>query len=241
MISPLKNRPFVEIDEVASTQELAEKWVRGEVDGPLPGVIWARWQVSGRGRYERTWLAERDDSLTMSLIFSEYADHPEPWLLGMAVALAAAGALHTRVQWPNDLTLSRKKVGGILTTVAEREDGKRVPIVGIGVNLNQTQFPTEIEEKAGSLVQFGHEVYDPRRAADEVLNRLEGMPEPENWGALRQVWELFDETPGKLYRLPSGEEAQAVGIGPDGRLICSVEGETRTVMAGEAILGGAIA
>jgi hypothetical protein len=48
---------------------------------------------------------------------------------------------------------------------------------------------------------------------------------------------LFDATPGKKYKLSSGEEAIAIGIGPDGELICSVDGETQTVLAADAIFG----
>ncbi len=64
------------------------------------------------------------------------------------------------------------------------------------------------------------------------------MPEPEHWSDLQPVWTLFDDTAGKHYRLISGEEAIAIGIGPEGELVCAVEGETTMVMAAEAILGG---
>ncbi|HLK16130.1 MAG TPA: hypothetical protein VKT78_15100, partial [Fimbriimonadaceae bacterium] len=58
-----------------------------------------------------------------------------------------------------------------------------------------------------------------------------------DWSDLEIVWDVFDATPGKKYRLPSGEDAVAIGVGPNGQLVCSVNGDPRTVYAADAILG----
>jgi BirA family transcriptional regulator, biotin operon repressor / biotin---[acetyl-CoA-carboxylase] ligase len=233
MKSPLL-RGMVELEEVDSTQALAaELLARGEA----PGVVLARHQTAGKGRFDRAWYSSAGESLTMSLVFLDYPEHPKPWLLGMSLAVAAAGVLHSRLRWPNDLVIQGKKVGGVLTELKPDMKGAMVPVVGLGINLNQTEFPLEVREVATSLALEREGNWQPREVALEILARLESLPEPSSWHDLQPIWRLFDDTPGKRYRLQSGEEAVALGIGPEGELLCAVEGESRTVMAADAILG----
>lgn len=223
---------WVELESVDSTQDYATKCIRKELPGPVPGVILAAHQTAGRGRLGRNWHSEPGSSLAMSVVLDGYAGDARPWLLGMAMACAAAGVLHCRLRWPNDLFLEGKKLGGILTEIVEG-----IPVLGIGVNLNHDGFPAEIEQIATSLTMHRKGPFRPKEFADRILSRFEKIERPQNWADLAPTWDLFDDTPGKHYRLQSGEEAIAVGIGPHGELLCSVHGESRTVMAAEAILG----
>jgi BirA family biotin operon repressor/biotin-[acetyl-CoA-carboxylase] ligase len=236
--SPLDDGVWLEIPEVDSTQVLAGRLLAA---GDPAGVVFARHQTGGKGRFGRAWLSAPGDSLTMSLIFRAYADHSAPQFIGMAVACAAAAAIKCELQWPNDLVFGAKKVGGILTEILPDESGRRVPVVGIGVNLNQRSFPPEIADRAISMAQYRGENHDPAELGRAILERLLLMPEPDSWESVQPVWMLFDHTPGKSYFLPGGQEAIALGIGPDGGLVCSANGETRSVLAAEAIFGAQLA
>lgn len=222
------------LDETASTQTVAAERLR---TGDQVGVVYARNQTKGKGRFDRGWFSQAGESLTMSLVLRGYADHPAPQFVGMAVACAMAGTLHCELQWPNDLVFGDKKLGGILTELLPDENGRRVPVVGIGVNLNQRSFPPEIADRAISLAMYRGGSNDPEDIARAFLNRLPLIPEPDDWAAIQPVWMLFDHTPGKSYFLPDGSEAVAIGVGPDGRLICAVDGESAAVLAAEAIFG----
>jgi BirA family biotin operon repressor/biotin-[acetyl-CoA-carboxylase] ligase len=237
MKCPLQDGPWLELPEVDSTQRVAARRLRGEEIGPVPGVVLAAHQTEGRGRFERNWHTSPGDSLAMSLVFQAYAGHPKPWLIGMAVACAAAAAVHCRLQWPNDLVLAGMKAGGILSELIVDGTGRKVPVVGVGINLNMTAFPEELRDTAISLAMFRPGLYDARTIAEAIVDRVASLPEPDDWSALRPVWSLFDMTPGKRYQLSGGQTALGVGIGPEGELICSVDGETHTVHAADAIFG----
>lgn len=234
MKSPVDLDIWDTYDQVDSTQLIAAQRLK---NGDPIGVVFARHQTQGKGRFNRDWHSQKGESLTMSLIFRDYADHPTPHLIGMAVACAVAGALHCELQWPNDLVFGNKKVGGILTELLPDENGKRVPVVGIGLNLNQTQFPEEIKNRAISLAMHRGGSYDAEIIAKKVIDRLPILPEPNTWADLQPIWMLFDRTPGKSYKLPDGSEGLALGVGPEGRLFCAVEGESTSVLAAEAIFG----
>jgi len=225
---------WLSLEEVDSTQTRAAAELAARSG---TGIVTAETQTKGRGRFGREWHSERGTSLSMSLAVTGYPDHPAPYLIGMALAIAAAGTIHSRVQWPNDLVLHGRKVGGILTEIMLDPAGRRVPIVGIGINLNQSSFPSEIAEQATSLfLEYGSES-EPKAVAEKILKRIESLPEPTDWSAFADIWALFDSTPGKPYQLPSGEKGIGIGVGSSGELLCSVSGESRTVLAADAILG----
>ncbi|MBS1708948.1 MAG: biotin--[acetyl-CoA-carboxylase] ligase [Armatimonadetes bacterium] len=224
---------ILELQAVESTQDVAQRLLQ-EGDTEI-GVVWALDQKAGRGRFQREWVSSPGDSLTLSFVLRDYSTLSEPWLAGMMVALAVAGAFHTQIRWPNDLTIKRKKVGGVLTELLTDKDGVRVPVVGVGVNLNQLAFPEPLDGIATSLkLERGHDV-DPTEAMHKLVAAVRSMPEPTDWYVLQPIWQIFDDTPGKSYELATGEKAVALGVGSDGHLICAVEGETQSVMAADAI------
>lgn len=220
------------VESVDSTQDEIKRRVSQGIG--VPTCLLALDQTSGRGRFGREWVSAPGDSLTMSVVFPA---HAKPWLLGFAMALAAAGAFHTRLQWPNDLTIKRRKLGGILTELVASPSGEMVVVVGLGVNLNQASLPLPISAFATSLMIERGTSTAPGEAARAVLERLAGMRMPEAWGDMASVWSMFDDTAGKQYKLPTGEEAVGLGIGPEGELICAVDGETRSILAAEALFG----
>ena len=237
MKTPTSNgEQWMEVESTSSTQNLAAQALR---ENSPYGVIYAHQQTGGRGRFDRIWVSQEGDSLTFSLIFRAYADHPKPYLVGMTAALAAAGVLHSQLRWPNDLTIGELKLGGILTELLPDHEGRLIPVVGIGINLNQQTFPNEIAEIATSLAMSRGGQYDPQFIAHKIIQRIESLPEPTTWSAIQPIWSLFDHTPGKRYRLATGETAIALGIGSDGQLMCSVDGESQAILAAEALFGDA--
>ena len=98
-------------------------------------------------------------------------------------------------------------------------------------------LPPEIAPFATSLALYRGGTYDPEAIAHKIVDRLAALPEPNAWSDLLPIWSLFDNTPGKSYKLASGEEAIALGVGAEGQLICSVNGESTSVLAAEALFG----
>jgi len=90
---------------------------------------------------------------------------------------------------------------------------------------------------ATSVALYNGGTYTPRTVAEEIVDRLGSLPEPETWADVAAVWNLFDHTPGKTYLTPDGKRAIALGIGPEGQLICSIDGEISEILAGDACFG----
>ncbi len=212
-----------------STQDEAFRLMR---EGS-PAAVAAMDQTAGRGRWGRSWHAEPGSSLALSIPLPAEADHPESWLIGMGLAVQAAGAFHLQLQWPNDLVIRGRKAGGILVEI---RDGSAA--AGIGLNLRVESFPPELADRAISLHEARPNPPGPVAAARALCRRLEGWRAPRTWGELRAAWMEFDATPGKRFQTADGRTVEALGIGPGAELIASAEGETVSIRAAEALWGG---
>jgi BirA family transcriptional regulator, biotin operon repressor / biotin---[acetyl-CoA-carboxylase] ligase len=143
------------LPETRSTNTLAmDAASRGAAEGT---VFVADQQTQGRGRGGHHWHSEPQSSLLFSFIVRPKTQAADAlWLSLMAgVAVVHAVRQHTGLQpdlrWPNDLLLNGKKFCGILTELSCDGAAVRHAVIGIGVNVNQSSFPNDLESIATSL------------------------------------------------------------------------------------------
>ena len=141
-------------------------------------------QTAGRGRIGHSWHSAPGENLTMSAVLDVAGVPPEqvatfPLVVGLAVHDAvekalggAAGVQTATIKWPNDVLVGGLKIAGIL---CERHD--YAVIAGVGVNVNQREFPPDVAGRATSLALLA-----PKRAPfsvaevrDAVLDALAAL------------------------------------------------------------------
>jgi BirA family transcriptional regulator, biotin operon repressor / biotin---[acetyl-CoA-carboxylase] ligase len=128
-------------------------------DGAAEGSVFlAEEQIAGRGRGDHSWQSARSAGIYCSVVLRPALPPSEVLVLALAAGLAVQGAIAQvdgRVQvdlkWPNDVLIGGKKVCGILTEMNAEATRVRYIVVGIGINVNQAEFPKEIEGEASSL------------------------------------------------------------------------------------------
>ena len=112
-------------------------------------VIWAHEQTDGIGQRGNHWVCEKNKNLTFSLIlkptFLPSADQfmlTKTLSLGVCDMLTQALPSHkVHIKWPNDIYVDGNKICGILTSNKVLNNRLSVAICGIGINVNQLQFP----------------------------------------------------------------------------------------------------
>ena len=112
-------------------------------------VLVAKEQTKGRGQMGTRWVSEPNKNLLCS-VFVRFNDFPitHQVLVNYAVSIAIANVLMTNkmprvtIKWPNDILSSNKKVCGILVENVMQKDEIKSSIIGIGLNVNQINFPT---------------------------------------------------------------------------------------------------
>src|ERR1700681_2382716 len=129
----------------------------GHAGEPEGAVVLAEEQTAGKGRAGRAWQSERAAGIYVSLLLRPRLAPVQAPLLTMMAGLSARTAIEAQtgltpdLKWPNDLLVSGKKVGGILTEMHAEPSQVRFVIVGIGLNVNQEKFPGELSGKSTSL------------------------------------------------------------------------------------------
>jgi len=143
----------------------------------------AREQTAGRGQYGRAWQAPPGSSVLMSVLVFPPLSLRRPALLTAWSAVAVCetilevAKLHATIKWPNDVFVAGKKVCGIL--IEQRTTGNAdfpiASVVGIGLNLNQTQdmFDQAALPDASSLGVLTQRQFAFDEVARTLLRRLD--------------------------------------------------------------------
>lgn len=125
---------------------------------PEGSVFLAEQQTAGRGRGSNQWHSAESTGIYCSAILRPALPPSDVLPLSLAAGLAVQAAIReidSRVladlKWPNDLLINGKKFCGILTEMSGEATRVRHIVVGIGINVNQAQFPGDLVQTATSL------------------------------------------------------------------------------------------
>ena len=173
-------RKQIMLDEVDSTNTKMFSILQ---HGALPEgtVVRADYQSGGKGQGQNTWHSEYGKNLLTSFLFRpDFISAAEIFIWNKAVALAIYDAIQLfagnserlKIKWPNDIYVDNCKLGGLLIENTIAGTTVRQSIVGIGINVNQTEFPNEIPN-AISLTQVLGANVELASVFNEVANGLE--------------------------------------------------------------------
>ncbi len=136
-------------------------------------VVVANVQTKGRGQMGTVWQAQPLKNLMCSVFVDvSFLEIEENFFISMAASLAISKTLkqfqlqQLNVKWPNDILAGHKKISGILIENVIKNNHLQGTIIGIGLNVNQVQFPN-LPNATSMLVQSGRTY-----PIDEVLQRI---------------------------------------------------------------------
>jgi len=226
---------------IASTQgEAARLAAAGAPEGT---VVTATHQSAGRGRRGREWLDAPGESLLMSIVLRPPilpSLAPQLSLVAVVAVVDALGrtGVTATIRWPNDVMVENRKICGMLPeALTTREGTLEHVILGVGLNVNQRDFPASIRTLATSVrIETGRE-HNVEEMLEAVLAGLECWYRRFVVGGLDAVspaWLGRAQGIGGRARAADGREGVAVGLAADGALLLRTDGgETVRVVAGE--------
>lgn len=218
--------------QTSSTNDIAAEYAQNEGNNGL--AIFAEEQTAGRGRGKTTWSGGRGESILCSIVLTEYKGPAE--LLSLTSAVAAAEAIDKRggrkakIKWPNDIRLGDKKVAGILLESYRKPDGKKIYIIGIGINCHQSRdsFPSDIREQATSIDMESGSVVDRNLLARRLLSSFDNwlrISESDSEQARERWRELSIQLGHRVRLIFNGREfaGNCIGIDPEKGLIVQLD------------------
>ena len=237
--------------------------------GARHGVWIADQQTAGRGRGTHHWHSAPGLGLYMSALIAPPIPVDSAQRLSFRTAIAVQSAIASTfgfvvkhqidIRWPNDLMIARpgapqRKVGGILIETSANPAPAHTPamlrfaVIGIGVNVNHTAFPSELDAIATSIGRELPQPAEPLRR--EALAAAILVALDEEIGLLIRSWRGTDNRPdrdltqfsswlsGRRVSIESrdgnpGYTATTAGLDIHGFLsVTADDGSTRTVVSG---------
>lgn len=218
-------------------------------------------QEEGRGRRGNAW-ASLPGNLAVSVLWPVSGIDPERlatlgFVAGVALAEALDAACGTapgcqpggadrsfRLKWPNDVLCANAKLAGILLEAESLPGGRRVAVIGFGVNV--AAVPEAFADRAVSLQGAGFAT-DAETVLEHLADRLAGAARAWDGGrgfnGIRERWLARAAGLGQPIAVSTGTETvrgRFEGIDEGGRLVMSApDGARRLVTAGEVHFGRA--
>ena len=252
MAGQVASRELYVYDSVTSTSDvLRDKMLLG---APCGTVVAAFTQTAGRGRKGRRFQSLRGKGLYFSLLLRPRCTPEELSAVTPRTAVAVCEAVEwctdvrPSIKWPNDVVCGGRKLCGILTeAMPDPSDGSLCAIVGIGINLYQTDadFGPELSKVAVSLASLSPRVLPSESTMLEtVLRCLDPLAAEFPAGHARAL-ELYRShclNPGREVLILSGSErrpAKCLGVNDDFSLLVQYEdGSSASVSSGEVSVRG---
>ena len=203
-------------------------------------VCMAESQTSGRGRRGNNWQSTPYKNIMLSVSWS--FDHWPATItgLGLAVGLVIAEYLNNqlgvnaKIKWPNDILVDNHKIGGILVDVSGESSGCCNVVIGLGLNVNQENWSSEVAYQWVDLASLGVAIERNELAADliSVLVAMLSRYEEAGFTPMTERWNVMNGYAGQIVRVGTGSQAfvgRMQGVDENGALLIDVGGEIKRV------------
>ena len=148
---------------------------------PSKTVAIAEKQTDGIGTKGRIWFTGNRNNIAMSILYKPNCKLQE--LEGLTIKIAEIIQnkmkqlynIELKIKEPNDLMLNNKKVCGILTETNTIGDKINYLIISIGFNVNEVNFPEELENIATSLKKESNKEFNKEILIQQFIISLENI------------------------------------------------------------------
>lgn len=217
---------------------------------PEGSVFLAEEQTAGRGRGANSWESARSAGIYCSVVLRPALPPSDVLVMALAAGLAVRAAIEQvnsratpDLKWPNDVLIEGKKVCGILTEMNAEVTRVRYVVVGIGINVNHSSFPKELEDEAVSLRMVTGSEWSRVEVTAALLKSLDqeyrqlAEPRSARQSILRRFTEHSTWVRGKQVRIEeNGSRVEGTTDGLDDRGFLQV----RTQHGVQTILSGTV-
>jgi len=168
---------------LASTNAAAVAAIQSNHRPAHGDVFWAAEQTAGRGQGRNRWHSTPGANLTISIVaFPELLSADQLFSLTQITGLAVREAVQlaigkdtlapVTVKWPNDVYVGNRKVAGILVQNGLRGQQISWSVMGIGLNVNEVDFPGHLTGTATSLRLLTNKEHDLSAVASALFQQL---------------------------------------------------------------------
>jgi len=229
---------IVKLNAINSTNTFLRELTREAVVENFTVVITEN-QTNGKGQFDNKWTSEAGKNLIFSVLYRFYDLSVEKaFYLNCAISLAIYKVLSEyhkeklKVKWPNDILSSTKKLCGILIENTVSNGRITSAIIGIGLNVNQENFPKDLLNATSLKLVTGKEIDKEilfQELLDEIQQQLKFV-DNKQFTLLQKKYEqvLYKiNQPAMFWNILNGNFlGKILGVTKQGKLIVELENET---------------
>lgn len=184
----LLGAPLIELSTIDSTNIYAMAQIKAGL-AKSGSCYTADFQTNGKGQHGRVWESTKGQNLLCSYILElNTLDALKNWTpadqigfsaaiaLGARAFFAAFAGSETKIKKPNDIYFSDRKAGGILIENIVRGQEWTWAVIGIGMNINQTEFSPEalnsVSSNPISLQEITNQSWDLKKMQQHLSEAL---------------------------------------------------------------------
>ena len=167
------------LPQVDSTNNFLKEAIANSTPFPEGTVIMAEAQFAGRGQQNNKWSSQPGKNLTISILLKPaFLPLGTQFNLNVAISVGIVNALQNvlgpglKTKWPNDIYFNDKKLGGVLIENMVQGQTIKNAIVGIGLNVNQVDFPEWVPNPT-SVKQILQTDYDLKTLLADICKHIE--------------------------------------------------------------------
>ncbi len=180
--------PLIELSTIDSTNIYAMAQIKAGL-AKSGSCYTADFQTNGKGQHGRVWESSKGQNLLSSYILElNTLDALKYWTpadqigfsaaiaLGARAFFAAFAGSETKIKKPNDIYFSDRKAGGILIENLVRGQEWTWAVIGIGMNINQTEFSpaalNSVSSNPISLQEITNQSWDIKKMQQHLSEAL---------------------------------------------------------------------
>ena len=212
---------------------------------PDKSVFLADRQTKGRGRMGREWSSPSGVGIWMSIYLKPQTDMADISKLTLIAGLAVSRTINgTTIKWPNDVLMGTKKLAGILTEMSAESGKIKNVVVGIGINVNNEDFPQELQDKATSLLIETGKQMEREEIICGVINEFFSMYDKFSYAGFAEFCDEYTQkcvTLGKEVLIIKNKQknvTKAIKITSQGELVVEINGKEEVINSSEVSVRG---
>lgn len=228
---------IIKLNAIESTNLYLKK-LAVEKDTESYTVVTANYQSEGRGQMGANWHSEIGKNLTFSILIKfDTFEIEHQFYLSMAVSIGLLAAIRTHissplfVKWPNDILADKDKLAGILIENMISGNLIKQTVIGIGLNVNQEQFPATIGKVTSLKIITGNS-FDTEPLLESIvisIQNIVGYIERKEFQKLKELYlkslyrfqkpAMFEDNNGAIFL------GKIVDVFEDGKLVVELKDE----------------
>lgn len=205
-------------------------------------LVTAEFQEQGRGQRGNSWQSDSKANMLSSLVFFPKVKISDQFLVSASASLVLLEVLQEhgvigQLKWPNDIFVKGKKIGGMLIENQVKDGRVASSIIGVGLNVNQTEFET-FNWEATSMALLKNQYID----LELVMASWQRLASERLRFWIQNKSGLIQAFNRKLYlrdkrvsfkRLGEVIEGEIVWVNEDGALQINVNGQIKSFVNGD--------